>query len=321
MKTIFAYFTIMFLLFTGSNAFSQGDYVFRVLANKGNNSVKKSDGKTVGLKTGATLKAGDQLIASANSYIGLMHKTGKTLEVRQAGVMKVNDLVKKVASKKTSVTSRYAQYVMNQINDDGVSNNYRRNNNVTGAVTRGPEYAIGLVLPVEENKIKAYTSEFILRWVPSPEEDEEISFDGKTFVVSVSNIFDEVIYTKETDNPSIKLNLDEINNESTLYLVEIKTKEENVEDQLKSIEYAIERVKMSDNPELQSELDAMLSEVEEDTSLGKLVLASFYEEKGLLLEAMSKYEEIISENPEVEAFAELYQEFLAKNKMIVGSGE
>ena len=136
MKTIFAYFTIVFLFFAGSNAFGQGDYIFRVLANKGNNSVKKSDGKTVGLKTGSTLKAGDQLIASSNSYIGLMHKTGKTLEVRQAGVLKVNDLVKKVAAKKTSVTGRYAQYVMNKINDDGVSDNYRRNNNVTGAATR-----------------------------------------------------------------------------------------------------------------------------------------------------------------------------------------
>ncbi|MGB3464037.1 MAG: hypothetical protein WBA74_02155, partial [Cyclobacteriaceae bacterium] len=290
MKTIFAYFTIMFLLLTGSNAFSQGDYVFRVLANKGNNSVKKSDGKTVGLKTGATLKAGDQLIASSNSYIGLMHKTGKTLEVRQAGVLKVNDLVKKVASKKTSVTSRYAQYVMNKINDDGVSDNYRRNNNVTGAVTRGKEYAIGFVLPVEDNKIKAYSSEFVLRWVPSPEKDEEISFEGKTFVVNIKNIFDEVIYSVETDKPSIKLDLDEIENESTLFLVEITTKEDNPENTMKSIEYAIERSRMSDNAELQAELDAMLDEIEEETSLGKLVLASFYDEKGLLLEAMNQYE-------------------------------
>lgn len=321
MKTIFAYFTIVFLLFTGSNAFSQGDYIFRVLANKGDNSVKKSDGETVGLKTGSTLKAGDQLIASSNSYIGLMHKTGKTLEVRQAGVLKVDDLVKKVAAKKTSVTSRYAQYVMNKINDDGVSDNYRRNNNVTGAVTRGDQVTIDFVLPVEDNKIKVYSSDLVLRWVPAPNEDKVISFDGKTFVVTIRNIFDEVIFSEETTNSSLKINLNEIQNESTLYLVKITSKEDDVANELKSIEYAIEKVSMNDEPELQSELDAMLVEIDEQTDLGKLVLASFFEEKGLLLEAMTKYEEIVSTNPDVQAFRELYQEFLAKNAMVVGSKE
>ncbi|MEL6560746.1 MAG: hypothetical protein AAFQ94_21310 [Bacteroidota bacterium] len=319
MKTIFAYFTIVFLFFAGSNAFGQGDYIFRVLANKGNNSVKKSDGKTVGLKTGSTLKAGDQLIASSNSYIGLMHKTGKTLEVRQAGVLKVNDLVKKVAAKKTSVTGRYAQYVMNKINDDGVSDNYRRNNNVTGAVTRGAEFAIGFVLPVEDNKIKVYTPNFVLRWVPAPEEGQEISFDGKAFNITIKNIFDEVIYKQETNKTSVILNLDEIKNESSLFLIQVTSIEEEAANTLKSIEYAIERVSLDDNPEFKAEMDAVLAEVETETSVGKLVLASFYEEKGLLLEAMTQYEEIISSNPEVDAFQELYKEFLAKNEMVIGT--
>ena len=320
MKTIFAYFTMSFLIFSGSNAFSQG-YVFRVLANKGQNQVKRAAGTTEGLKTGATLKAGDQLIASSDAYIGLMHNSGKTLEVRQAGVLRVNDLEKKVAAKKTSVTSRYAQYVMNKINDDGVSDNYRRNNNVTGAAKRGTDFTIDLVLPIRENKIVAYDDKLVLRWVPSQsdEEDaEEITFDGRTFEVVIKDIFDVEIFQAETDKPSLALDLGEIDNESTLYLVTITSIEEDGVTPLKSVEYAIEKFGYEDNPELQAEVEAVKAEVDTETSMGRLVLASFYESKGMLLEAMREYEKLVSENPEIISFQELYGEFLAKNGMVVG---
>jgi len=210
---------------------------------------------------------------------------------------------------------------MNKINDDGVSDNYRRNNNVTGAVTRGDKVTIDFVLPIEENKITAYNSEMILRWVPAIIPEKVVSFDGKTFVVTIENIFDEVIFKQETTKSSMALNLDEIKNESDLYLITITTKEETEADELKSIEYAVEKVSMDDNPELKSELDAIFAEIDKESSMGKLVLASFYEEKGLLMEAMTHFEEIVKSNPDVLAFQELYQEFLAKNKMVVGSKE
>ena len=57
----------------------------------------------VALKTGATLNDGDELIASQGAYIGLMHKSGKTLEVRTAGSKKVSDLAKMVNTKSASV--------------------------------------------------------------------------------------------------------------------------------------------------------------------------------------------------------------------------
>ena len=319
MKTIFAYFTMSFLIFSGSNAFSQG-YVFRVLANKGQNQVKRAAGNTEGLKTGATLKAGDQLIASSDAYIGLMHKTGKTLEVRQPGVLKVNDLEKKVAAKKTSVTSRYAQYVMNQINDDGVSNNYRRSNNVTGAAKRttgeGVPITIDFVLPIDSNKVVAYDDEIVLRWVPAKSEEEEVTFDGRKFKVVIQNIFDEDIYQVESDNPSVALDLGAIENESTLYLVRITTIEENGADSLNSIEYAIEKFSFDENPKLAEELEAARAEVDTETSMGKLVMASFYDNKGMLLEAMREFETLVRENPDVDSFKELYSEFLAKNGMV-----
>src|SRR6185503_19175493 len=73
-----------FLLWTlGANAQAQ-DYAFKVLANKGANEYKSGD-SWQSIKTGASLKAGDELKVSENSYIGLVHATGKPLELKQAG--------------------------------------------------------------------------------------------------------------------------------------------------------------------------------------------------------------------------------------------
>jgi hypothetical protein len=46
-----------------------------------------------------------------------------------------------------------------------------------------------------------------------------------------------------------------------------------------------------------------------------LVYASFFEENGLLLDAMTKYEEAIKMSPEVDDFKELYNGFLIKNNL------
>ena len=77
------------LLFVGHVAFGQG-YTFKVLANKGENKVKSgADWKA--LKTGASLVDTDELEVSDNAYLGLVHSSGKTLELKSAGNMTGND--------------------------------------------------------------------------------------------------------------------------------------------------------------------------------------------------------------------------------------
>ncbi|MEL7147760.1 MAG: hypothetical protein AAFO69_15415, partial [Bacteroidota bacterium] len=150
------------------------------------------------------------------------------------------------------------------------------------------------------------------------EDAEEITFDGRTFKVVIKDIFDVEIFKAETEKPSLQLDLGKIKNESTLYLVTITTIEENEVAPLKSIEYAIERYNYEDNPGLKEEIDQVKSEVDTESSMGRLVLASFYEEKGMLLEAMREFETIVRENPEILSFQDMYGEFLAKNGMVVG---
>lgn len=321
MRTIFLRnLALAAFILIGNLAYSQG-FVFKVLANKGANQVKRATGTTEGLKTGATLKTGDQIIAANGAYIGLMHKTGKTLEIKQSGVIKVNDLEKKVAALKTSVTSRYAQYVMNKINEEegGVRKNYRSNMSVTGATTRatGDGAAMSFVLPEGENKFNIYNSEALIRW---KEVEVEEGSDAPIYVVTVKDIFNESLFTTETDQTNLTLNLDDeaMKNESNLYIIGVALKSN---EEIKTEDCAIKRIQFDENPDVKTELEALLAEVDQATPMGKVIMATFYDENGLVIDAMTNYEKLIKENPDVVDFQDLYDEFLAKNKMVVADKE
>ena len=56
-----------------------------------------------------------------------------------------------------------------------------------------------------------------------------------------------------------------------------------------------------------------MSEVDEETALNKYILAGFYEENNLLIDALTSYEEAIELAPDVESYKEAYVEFLLRN--------
>src|SRR5437867_10309521 len=86
------------------------EYTFRVLANKGANEVKSGD-TWQPVKTGAQLKKGDELKISENASIGLVHVSGKPLEVKQAGNYKVDLLAEKVGTG-SSVLNKYTDFIL-----------------------------------------------------------------------------------------------------------------------------------------------------------------------------------------------------------------
>ena len=99
--------TLVLLAMVSTLVFAQKtpDYTFKVLVNKGKNEVKSGGGPWQPLKTGATLKAGDEVKVTENAYLGLVHKDGKPVEVRSPGNYKVDVLASKV-SQAPSVISK-----------------------------------------------------------------------------------------------------------------------------------------------------------------------------------------------------------------------
>ncbi|MFT4736278.1 MAG: hypothetical protein ACJAZM_000866 [Cyclobacteriaceae bacterium] len=281
-----------------STVFAQG-YTFRVLASKGANQIKTADGAATSLKTGAKLNADDELVAGAGAYIGLMHKTGKTIEVRVPGAYTIASLEKKVAAKNVSVASKYAQFIANKMNDDGsVSLSSRMN--ATGAVSRAVGGALPVVVP--QGAIEILGDNAVIRWM-SPEGAAE----GSEYTVKIQDIFDEVIYEDATTELFTKLDFTTIENESGLYLVTITTSVNGEE--IASERIGIKKVSADDKAELIENYNALKDAFADESPLDKLVYASFFEENGMILDALTKYEEAIEMSPDVEDFQELYKAF------------
>tara|TARA_Y100001972_G_scaffold128551_1_gene190144 strand:- start:5572 stop:6513 length:942 start_codon:yes stop_codon:yes gene_type:complete len=290
------------MILTASLAFGQS-YTFRVLANKGSNQVKRAGTtSTEALKTGATLNSGDELIVSDGAYIGLMHKSGKTTEVRTAGTKKVSDLEKNITVGSTSVASRYARFVASKMNEEE-NTNYRSKMAATGAVSRATNAAIMVMAPTQVNiasENKVIGDKAIIRWKRPSEMSE-----NDTYVVSVKNIFDEVIYTTETESEFVELDFtaEQMKNDVGLYILQVAKKGDP---EVKSDDVGIKR---ATDAEINANLASLKSEVSEDSPLNKLIYASFYEENGLLLDALTKYEEAVKMAPEIQDFQDLYDNF------------
>lgn len=304
MKKFVSYAFAFALLFLAESALAQS-YTFRVLANKGTNQVKKSTGQVVALKTGATLDAGDALVAGQGAYIGLMHKSGKTIEVRKPGTMKVADLEKQVTTGSTSVASRYAKFVNDKMNEQETGG-YRSRMNATGAVSRAVGAgSLKALLSDDGGTVRVTGDKAVIRWVPA---DESV----RTYIVTVKNIEATTIFEAETTKSFIELdfNSEEMQNDLGVGLYILNVTDKNDEN-ITTTDIGIKRT--IDDEELNTELAGLKGEVSEDSPLSKLIFASFYEEKGLLLDALTQYEAAIKMAPEIEDFQELYKNFLITN--------
>ena len=282
---------------------SAQDYLFRVLANKGTNQVKKAGAAAAQLKTGSKLYSGDQIIATAGAYIGLVYKTGKTIEIRTAGTHNVDDLVGKVSKGTAGVTGRYMNFVMNKMNEDGQSRNYRRNLNATGAVERATGVALALLLKDSKSPNKVYGDKATIRWEGGTADDN--------YKVVVKNAFSEVLYETEISGEKIDLDLtmDELKNEKFLIVGVASASDETV----KSNEYGIQRLSPAESKELDTTLNDLKAELAEGSSMNDLIIASFYQENELYLDALTSYENAVAANPEIEDFQTLYDQFKDEN--------
>jgi len=155
------------------------------------------------------------------------------------------------------------------------------------------------------NPNKVYGEVATIRW----EGGEETS----NYIVTVTSVFDEVLYSVETSVTKINLDFGQENLVNEKFVI-VNVKDVNNE-KLKSKDYGIQRMSPDEAKNVESLLSQLSSEVGEESSLDKLVYASFFEENNLYLDALTKYEEAVEMSPEVEDFKLIYDEFKEINDL------
>lgn len=295
MKT-FKYPLVVLFILAGSSMSVAQEYAFKVLANKGSNEVKTGDSWHP-IKTGTSLKLEDEIRVAANSYLGLVHKTGKPLELKDPKIYKVSDLTNSIKAG-SSVVTKYTDFILSSNSAEAKKNRL----SATGAVDRGEKTEIGLILP-ENHHSAIFNSRAVIKWegteAPGPYE------------LVVKNMFDDVIAAYETPEKFFELDLSDpkVAKEAAI-IVEVSSKTDK---DAKSKTHLIKKLSSAEHENVKRSLDQILTEINEPTALNKFILASFYEENKLLIDAITAYEEAIRLAPDVPSYQEAFDEFLLRN--------
>ena len=293
------------LLIMGFSGFSQ-DYTFRIMVSKGENKVKVGGaGDWQNLRIGGKLNDGDELQVAENGYLGLVHSTGKTKELKTAGTFKIAELASAISASNDNIASKYADFVISKMSPEEREANRRKYASVTGAVERGDsDAAINIFMPTS---VSVYNSEVMLRW-------DAVANENATYVVKLKDLFEQTIMVAETTetNYTVDFNDPKLVGAIVENLVIVNVSVKGNED-IKSKDAAIERFSVDASSSFEIELKDLQDNLGGQSSINSLILAEFYEENNLLLDALTSYEYAIKMSPDVGYYKEAYDEFLMRN--------
>lgn len=285
-------------LFVALNGFAQADYAFKVLATKGTSEFKSGDSWQP-VKTGASLKPGDELRLSENSYLALVHKTGKPVELKEAKNYDVTTLASTIQPG-ASVLSKYTDFILSSNSAEAKKNRL----SATGAVHRGAAEGMSVYLPLPQNA-NIYGKSMIVRW--------EAPKSGGPYVVTVKNIFEEDLVKYDTPETDLKIDLtDPKLADQSAFLVEVASKADM---KTKSEGKVVKKLSPADAEKVKKAYAEIAGDVGGATALDKFIQAGFFEQNGLLIDALTSYEEAIKLAPDVDSFREARDEFLYRNKL------
>jgi hypothetical protein len=292
--------TVLALVF-GSSALVAQDYAFRVIANKGAVEYKSGDAWQP-VKTGASLQAADEIKLADNAYLGLVHKTGKPMEIRQSGSYKVADLASKVGTG-SSVLNKYTDFILSANSAEAKKNRLA----ATGAVTRAtftPD--IKVFLP-ENQYAGIFNKTVVINW-------ESAKTPGP-FVVTIMSMYEDELMKEETPETRYRLDLSnpKIEKESKQALLVIVSSKNDPN--IKSGRYLVKNLSDDESAKIKTAWAEISGDVNDETALNKFLQAGFYEEHKLFIDAIASYEDAIRMAPDVDLYKEAYEEFLLRNKL------
>jgi hypothetical protein len=160
-----------------------------------------------------------------------------------------------------------------------------------------------LTLPPNQSS-GLYNNKAIIRWNTKA---------SGPYVVTFRNLFDDVLDQMETPENHMEIDLGSKSfaTESAI-LVEVSAK---ADPKVVSEQHLIKKLTPAQHESVKKSLSEISGELNEPTALNKLILAGFYEENNLLIDAITAYEEAVKLAPDVPSYKEDYDEFLIRHAL------
>ena len=278
-------------------AVAQSNYVFKVLGVSGTVKKHSANNTETPITAGTKLLADESIVIEGAGYCGLMHSTGKGIELKKAGSFPVADLSKSLATngKQSKISDKYVSYVMGQLTKEeaeDINQNYRKHMEVTGSVERtSTNYRIKLIaLSSNEVQPKPYT----LSWTSAPK--------GSEYLLEVHNLFNESVFTAKTMENSAAVDFAPLfakHGKNLIVSVKVVGHPE-----IKSKEYSFKQA-----PEATT---ADLGLSAEKTPVTYMVNGMICEENNLFIDALAYYKEASDSESSIPEYKNAYENLLRR---------
>lgn len=286
---------LLALLVLPTLVFAQADEVFKIIASKGKITLERTK-KAVSV--GAGLTSTDQLRMEGPVYLGLVHKSGKALELRQEGIVLVKDLLGKVPTKSNGM-DKLVGFVVQSVQGAQEGKNIK---------------SASVEMSLNVNKLRLISPR------TTKTIDDEMTFtwngtvDGSktpTYLFTITDASQNVRFKRELTETQVTVNLKSLGLEKDRCyywsVTQVGANAPTVES------YCLYMVNDAEMASLNGQLKTLRDEQNtQPTALDKLMLASFYEQNGLTYRAMTAYKEASSIGGDVEIFSDSYREFLRR---------
>ena len=283
----------VFLVIVAFGRVSAQEYAFKVLISKGQNEIRTGN-EWFPVKVGASLKSADELRISQNGYLGLVHITGKPLEIKNAGQHKVADLAARMKGG-SSVLNKYTEFIL--------SSSVVKSNNLTatGAVKRGTD-RIKVLLPNPQLAI-VFNDVISISWTNDP--------NTSTYVVGFHSMFGDELHKIEVADTTISVDLNnaKFSNEDNI-VVRVTSKNDS---NIVSEDFVLKKLSAADKKRIKALLIEVEGQTKDETALNQLYLAAFYEQNALLIDAGTAHRKAMQLAPNVPHYTEAYNQYLLRN--------
>lgn len=308
LKTLVAFaFTLLM-----SYGVSAQDYTFKVTSVKGD---AKVDGAA--LRVGSKIQAGTITVGNG-ALLNIVHKSGKPLNVSKAGSYKIDVLDKACSAEPGSLSEKYAAYVLKELTAGDDSGIGAKNQGKTGSVERDFSLAsMKFMKPATEDgkkKTVVYKGKFTMQWYANADASKDNLITDEKAIVGykfiVMSFMGEQLAVIETTEPRVTLDLSDEKFASQQALKHKVVALGKDGQEWESEEYAIQPLANDKSLEITQDLASLSSD---NSALSKLIVAKYFEERGLTANALYAYEEAVRLSESNEMYKNMYQAFLDRN--------
>lgn len=292
------------------------NFTFKVMASNGNITSLVAKKR---LWAGSEINKTETIVVPNGGYVGLMHKNGRTVEIKQAGNYKVTDLDAKIGTSAT-LSNKYATFVageMTKADKIDINQNHRKYSSITGSVSRRIVTSIKTASAyMTENDMFIFDKKMTLHFYPT--------YAGKIDTVYLVRILDPA-GNKELDKFEIPANNKKeafLDIDFSKYHTKYETNNLKVEVSFKGFEEAQDKrsaysVSFADRKtdKKYQKTAKEIAQITSNSALDNIIKASIFEKNGYILDAISCYETALKLAPEVGTYQVMYVDFLAKHKI------